>query len=406
MRLRRPRYDERMGNPAASGFVPPAGDPGRVCGRRRPWPPHAAARLAARVRRPAQLPPSLLRHRRQHPGARRAAWRQRVDGQAGAPRPGSRAAGPTGTVSPPAMALQQPADRRAGGRAWVRRCQGVPGRSAAGARVAAGRWCGRAWRASGDGAAAAGPARHPPSPADRRRVAASERGPQVQSVSWQTRRAERLTELGFPDLAAYLQRQHVEQGWSVKRMRAELRVGRRWLVTESTARHPAMTPGKTGHARGRPRGGAPAPGVPLLCPCPGCCAVRCSKLTAHRRGSRAPLHPLHARVSVASRPNRAPRITHRCGAVPHAACGVPTNRAYDRAWLVATGGDPGSGAGAGGSGAGSGCGGLRSAWQRRRCSPSCSTCPPSTATTSPRGCCWTPCRTRRSTSPPPPPTAR
>ena len=65
-----------------------------------------------------------------------------------------------------------------------------------------------------------------------RELAAGERGRQVQSVSWQARRAERLTELGFVDLAGYLQCRFVEQGWSIKRMRAELRVGRRWLVAE------------------------------------------------------------------------------------------------------------------------------------------------------------------------------
>jgi AraC-like DNA-binding protein len=63
-------------------------------------------------------------------------------------------------------------------------------------------------------------------------LAAGERGRQVQSISWQTRRAARLVELGFADLAGYLQARHVEQGWPVKRMRAELRVGRNWLVTE------------------------------------------------------------------------------------------------------------------------------------------------------------------------------
>jgi hypothetical protein len=62
--------------------------------------------------------------------------------------------------------------------------------------------------------------------------AASESGRRVQQVGWQARRAGRLAELGFGDLAAYLQARHVEQGWSVKRMRAELRVGRRWLVGE------------------------------------------------------------------------------------------------------------------------------------------------------------------------------
>jgi hypothetical protein len=62
--------------------------------------------------------------------------------------------------------------------------------------------------------------------------AAAERGRRVQSVGWQARRTARLAELGFADLGAYLQCRHVAQGWSVKRMRAELRVGRRWLVGE------------------------------------------------------------------------------------------------------------------------------------------------------------------------------
>jgi hypothetical protein len=64
--------------------------------------------------------------------------------------------------------------------------------------------------------------------------AASESGRRVQAVGWQARRAARLAELGFADLAAYLRTRHVEQGWSIKRMRAELRVGRRWLVGEMT----------------------------------------------------------------------------------------------------------------------------------------------------------------------------
>jgi hypothetical protein len=38
--------------------------------------------------------------------------------------------------------------------------------------------------------------------------------------------------LGFADLAGYLQARHVEQGFSVRRMRAELHVGRSWLVGE------------------------------------------------------------------------------------------------------------------------------------------------------------------------------
>jgi AraC-like DNA-binding protein len=62
--------------------------------------------------------------------------------------------------------------------------------------------------------------------------AAAEAGLQVQAVGWQARRAGRLAELGFADLAGYLKARHVAQGWSVKRMRAELGVGRRWLVGE------------------------------------------------------------------------------------------------------------------------------------------------------------------------------
>ncbi len=65
----------------------------------------------------------------------------------------------------------------------------------------------------------------------RERVAAGA-GRRVQAVGWQARRAARLAELGFADLAGYLRARHVEQGWSVKWMRAELGVGRRWLVGE------------------------------------------------------------------------------------------------------------------------------------------------------------------------------
>jgi hypothetical protein len=57
---------------------------------------------------------------------------------------------------------------------------------------------------------------------------ASEAGRRVQAVGWQGR----LAELGFADLTGYLRTRHVGQGWSVKRMRAELGVGRRWLVGE------------------------------------------------------------------------------------------------------------------------------------------------------------------------------
>lgn len=67
-----------------------------------------------------------------------------------------------------------------------------------------------------------------------RQLAAGKRGKQVQSVSWQARRVARLAELGFADLAGYLQVRYVEQGWPIKWMRAELRVGRNWLVDQMT----------------------------------------------------------------------------------------------------------------------------------------------------------------------------
>jgi hypothetical protein len=58
------------------------------------------------------------------------------------------------------------------------------------------------------------------------------RGRRVQAEAWQARRAARLRELGFTDLAGYLRVRHVEQGWSVRRMRTELGVGKAWLVGE------------------------------------------------------------------------------------------------------------------------------------------------------------------------------
>jgi hypothetical protein len=53
-----------------------------------------------------------------------------------------------------------------------------------------------------------------------RQLAGGERGRQIQSIGWQARRAARLAELGFADLAAYLQCRYVEEGWSIERMRA------------------------------------------------------------------------------------------------------------------------------------------------------------------------------------------
>jgi AraC-like DNA-binding protein len=65
-----------------------------------------------------------------------------------------------------------------------------------------------------------------------RQLAVGERGRRAQAVSWQQRRAVRLAELGFADLSSYLQVRLLEQRWPVKRMGAELRVGRAWLVEQ------------------------------------------------------------------------------------------------------------------------------------------------------------------------------
>jgi hypothetical protein len=56
------------------------------------------------------------------------------------------------------------------------------------------------------------------------------RARRVQARGWQAERQARLAQLGFTDLAGYLHTRVVQQGWSIRRMRAELRVGRVWLV--------------------------------------------------------------------------------------------------------------------------------------------------------------------------------
>jgi hypothetical protein len=56
-------------------------------------------------------------------------------------------------------------------------------------------------------------------------------GRRVQAVGWQTRRAARLTELGFEDLATYLWVRQVEQGWSIRRMGAELGEVWHWVFS-------------------------------------------------------------------------------------------------------------------------------------------------------------------------------
>jgi len=50
-----------------------------------------------------------------------------------------------------------------------------------------------------------------------------------QTKCWAAKRQARLGELGFSDMEEYLRVRRVEQGWSLRRMLTELRVGSAWL---------------------------------------------------------------------------------------------------------------------------------------------------------------------------------
>ena len=50
-----------------------------------------------------------------------------------------------------------------------------------------------------------------------------------QRACWAAKRQVRLAVLGFADVEEYLRVRRVGQGWSLRRMLAELRVGSAWL---------------------------------------------------------------------------------------------------------------------------------------------------------------------------------
>ncbi len=52
---------------------------------------------------------------------------------------------------------------------------------------------------------------------------------QRQTECWAAKRQARLASLGFADVEDYLRVRRVEQGWSLRRMLAELQVGSAWL---------------------------------------------------------------------------------------------------------------------------------------------------------------------------------
>jgi hypothetical protein len=55
------------------------------------------------------------------------------------------------------------------------------------------------------------------------------RAVQRQRACWAAKRQARLAVLGFADVEDYLRVRRVEQGWSLRRILAELRVGSAWL---------------------------------------------------------------------------------------------------------------------------------------------------------------------------------
>ncbi len=57
----------------------------------------------------------------------------------------------------------------------------------------------------------------------------SHRAIQRQTACWAAKRQARLVELGFTDVEEYLRVRRVGQGWSLRRMLTELRVGSAWL---------------------------------------------------------------------------------------------------------------------------------------------------------------------------------
>jgi hypothetical protein len=55
-----------------------------------------------------------------------------------------------------------------------------------------------------------------------------------QRTCWAAKRQARLASLGFADVEEYLRVRRVEQGWSLRRMPAELQVGSAWLKDQSS----------------------------------------------------------------------------------------------------------------------------------------------------------------------------
>ena len=62
-----------------------------------------------------------------------------------------------------------------------------------------------------------------------RQTAGHRRATGRRQARWQAKRQARLAMLGFATLEAYLAERRVEQGWPIRRIRAELHVDKAWL---------------------------------------------------------------------------------------------------------------------------------------------------------------------------------
>jgi len=62
------------------------------------------------------------------------------------------------------------------------------------------------------------------------------RAVQRQTACWAAKRQARLAGLGFGDVEDYLRMRRVGQGWSLRRMLAELQVGSAWLKDQMLRR--------------------------------------------------------------------------------------------------------------------------------------------------------------------------
>jgi hypothetical protein len=218
------RHARRMYTATTSTNATHADPKRRLRGPRPPAAPPPPPRPRAGVQRPSQLPA----------GARPAAGQSRAAGQRtphhhGRPPPARhRRHHPTTPPSdrrPHTPQQHRPAPGRSRREAGLRLTAGIPCRPGGDTAMAEHQHRHRAWRASGHGP-------RPARPASAAQPAGGRppwRAIQRQRACWAAKRQARLAELGFADVEEYLRVRRVGQGWSLRRMLAELQVGSVWL---------------------------------------------------------------------------------------------------------------------------------------------------------------------------------